>query len=92
MAERSEGLLTLLLAVPLSDEDALHCARAHGAREQRKKGDENRMINFDHMTAMDQVTRSRPAMFVRKGAPWNGFAFLGIEQQCGRSSAPGGAD
>ena len=50
------------------------------------------MINFDHMTAMDQVTRSRPAMFVRKGAPWNGFASLGQEQQCGRSSAPGGAD
>lgn len=50
------------------------------------------MINFDHMTAMDQVTRLRAAKLVRKDAPWNGFASLGQEQQCGRSSAPGGAD
>jgi len=49
------------------------------------------MINFDHMTATAQTARSRTATLVRKDAPWNGGAALGIEQHCGRSSAPGGA-
>ena len=50
------------------------------------------MINFDHMTATAQTARSRTAMLVRKDVPWNVFfAALGIEQHCGRSSAPGGA-
>ena len=49
------------------------------------------MTNFDDMTAMVQTAQAQSATRVRKGASWNGGAALGIEQHCGRSSAPGGA-
>ena len=56
---------------------------------ERRKGDVNRMINFDHMTAFVQASLARTAMHVRKGAPWNVASFLGNPQKCGRSFVPG---
>ena len=56
---------------------------------ERKKGDVNRMINFDHMTAFVQASLARTAMHVRRGAPWNVASFLGNPQKCGRSFVAG---
>jgi hypothetical protein len=48
------------------------------------------MSNFDTMTAMAPALRSRATPLVRKGALWNGFASMGIDQHCCRSFAAGG--
>ena len=49
------------------------------------------MINFESMTAMAPVTRSRATPLVGNDVrSWNGFASMGIDQHCGRSFVPGG--
>ena len=50
------------------------------------------MINFDHMTATARTGQSRSAMPIRQDARWNGLAYPGNGQRCGRSFVPGGVD
>jgi hypothetical protein len=50
------------------------------------------MIRYDDMSAMARALRPRSAAPFHKDAPWYRFACVGSEQQCGRTSAPGGAD
>ena len=66
-------------------------ARAHVAREYRWKGEANRMINFDDMTAMARTRLRMTVTLVRKDAPSSGFASGGIGKHRGRILVAGGA-
>jgi hypothetical protein len=61
------------------------CAWATG-----KRG-EHGMNRFQHMTAKAMVTRSRPALLVRKDTPRSGFAASGIALQRDRRFVVGHA-
>jgi hypothetical protein len=82
--------LSFLRFRPLARPRFASLVRIVCTRDERK-GDEHRMINFDRMTALAQAAETRTATLVPKDAPCNDFAAPGIEQHCGRSSAPGGA-
>jgi hypothetical protein len=70
---------------------AVFVARAHVARGYRRKGEANRMINFDDMTAMARTGLRRTVTLVRRDQPSNGFASRGIGKHRGRIFVAGGA-
>jgi hypothetical protein len=70
---------------------AFFVARAHVARGYRRKGEANRMINFDDMTAMARTRLRRTVTLVRRDQPSNGFASRGIGKHRGRILVAGGA-
>jgi hypothetical protein len=47
------------------------------------------MINFETMTAIALMPRSRITSRVRGDAPWNVRSYPGKQQQCGRNFVPG---
>ena len=71
---------------------AVFVARAHSARGWRRKGEANRMINFDDMTAMARTRLRMTMTLVRNDAPSNGSASRGIGMHRGRIFAAGGAN